>query len=357
MVAPTLQWDLGTAYDLFMSLQVLHRPGDYGLRAAWAAGMRSRLPSAEREFLERLLPTNFMYSAPLRWCYELPAPKDSVTALEVLAETPAAQRLPNLLLDDHKDEQPFKEIVQEVSQRGSWSEEDQEKLRELYVKEWKKTVPAKTIQAELDMWAGVADYGERILSALQAYYEVFFAEEERRIQPILEEQLHRAQALAKKLDILDLLEELSQGVRLSEMPEVKELILAPTYWGAPFLYFGEIDEGRRIMLFGARPENASVVPGEIVPDQLLNALKAMSDPTRLRILRYLNTEALTPTQLARRLRLRAPTVIHHLHALRAAGLVSISLGAGKERAYRSRHEGVQATCDMLKDFLEDTDGD
>ncbi len=356
MVSPTLHWDLGTAYDLFMSLQVLHRPGDYGLRAAWAAGMRSRLPAAEREFLERLVPTNFMHAAPIRWCYELPAPKDSVTALDVLAETPPAQRLPNLLLDESKEEDQFREIVDEIRERGAWNEADVERMRELYNKYWKKPVPPKMIQAEFDMWAHPADYGEGVLSALQAYYEVFFAEEERRIQPVLEEQLERAQKLAEKMDVLDLLEELSRGVRLEEIPEGTEITLAPTYWGAPFLYFGEISKTHRIMLFGARPENASVVPGEIVPDQLLNALKAMSDPTRLRILRYLHAEPLTPTQLARRLRLRAPTVIHHLQSLRSAGLVSIQVGEGKERAYRSRQEGVDTTCAMLKEFLKEPEG-
>ena len=40
--SPQLTWDIGTAYDFFMSLEVLHHPDDYGLRASWAAGVRSR---------------------------------------------------------------------------------------------------------------------------------------------------------------------------------------------------------------------------------------------------------------------------------------------------------------------------
>ena len=50
---PTLTWEAGTAYDLFISLLVLHDPGRVGLRAAWAAGVRSRLPGAERAFLKQ----------------------------------------------------------------------------------------------------------------------------------------------------------------------------------------------------------------------------------------------------------------------------------------------------------------
>ena len=80
-----------------------------------------------------------------------------------------------------------------------------------------------------------------------------------------------------------------------------------------------------VVLFGARPAEVALVPGEVVPDAMLRALKALSDPTRLLILRYLSDQPQTPSQLARRLRLRPPTVIHHLSALRLAGLVYISL--------------------------------
>lgn len=40
-----LYWDFGTAYDLFLSLHVLHEPDIFGLKASWAAGVRSRIPS------------------------------------------------------------------------------------------------------------------------------------------------------------------------------------------------------------------------------------------------------------------------------------------------------------------------
>lgn len=32
MTTPRITWDLGTAYDLFISLHVLHEPVDFGLR-------------------------------------------------------------------------------------------------------------------------------------------------------------------------------------------------------------------------------------------------------------------------------------------------------------------------------------
>jgi len=348
-----VRWDIGTAYDLFISLQVLHRPNDFGLRAAWAAGMRSRLPVAEREFFDSLVNTSFMHGASIRWCYELPAPKDGATAIEVLAETPVRQRLPALILEGCEDWEGIEAVQRSVLERGSWDESDAERLRMEWQKhEAGKVVANKRVTAELDLWARAEEFGERIVDALQAYYEAFYAEEERRIQPVLEAELEQAQKLAEQSDLLELLEKLSRGVRLMEVPKAEELVLAPTYWGSPFLFFGCLGKGRQIMLFAARPEDASVVPGEIVPDALVNALKAMSDPTRLRILRYLMAEPLTPTRLARRLRLRPPTVIHHLHTLRSAGLVRVSLDESKEKAYQVRLEAVRSICNALVGFLE-----
>src|SRR5690606_8597673 len=121
-----------------------------------------------------------------------------------------------------------------------------------------------------------------------------------------------AQELAERLSVGDLLEELSQGVRLDELAAAGELVMVPSYWCTPLIYYGRVSPTRHIALFGARPADAALIPGEIVPEALLRSLKALSDPTRLRILRYLSAEPLAPAHMARRLRLRMPTVLHHL---------------------------------------------
>jgi DNA-binding transcriptional ArsR family regulator len=150
----------------------------------------------------------------------------------------------------------------------------------------------------------------------------------------------------------DLLEELSHGLRFDELPAAREYVLAPSYWGAPILFAGYAGSQRRIYLFGARPPEMSLVPGQVVPDGLMRSLKALSDSTRLRILHYLAEEPLTPSQLARRLRLRPPTVIHHLRTLRLAGLVQVTVGEDEEtKCYAVRAEAVDAACAALRGFV------
>ena len=52
MKVEQLSWKHGTAYDLFISLHVLHEPEHFVIRPAWAAGVRSRL-SAQDQKLDR----------------------------------------------------------------------------------------------------------------------------------------------------------------------------------------------------------------------------------------------------------------------------------------------------------------
>ena len=343
-----IQWDTGTAYDFFISLWVLHEPEQVGLRGSWAAGVRSRLPGPEREILQRVTPVIW----PLPWVYKLPAPKDTATALRVWRDLSPIERL--LALTPNTPA-PIEALWREVAGRGAWHEADLKGLVEaLQGEDWKKH-PLATVRKVageyLDLWANPAEATDLLLSAYECYYDVFFAEEEQRIRPALEAALARAKEMAQRSGRWDeLLEELSQGVRIAKDWEQKTLILAPSYWGTPLAIMADFEPDKLLFLFGARPAEQSLIPGEVVPDALYQALKALADPTRLRILRYLTNEPLAPAELARRLRLRSPTVIHHLDALRLARLVTVTLEAEGKR-YTIRPDAVAAVCALLGGFL------
>lgn len=343
---PRLIWDIGTAYDMFISLHVLHEPDTYGLRGSWAAGVRSRLPTPERDIIQQFTTS---VAWPLHWVYTLPEPKDAETALRALAQMPAAERLPALALSCYVSDEAA-QVLKDVAARQSWNKRDLTRLQEVSEKKHgKKKTSKEKITRTLALWSRPEETGEGLLASLQAYQKVFFAEEEKRILPALQEALAQARALAEELPLATLLEELSQGLRFDEL-EMEELILVPSFWATPLMIFMPLSQGREMYVFGGRPADASLVPGEVVPDALFQALKALADPTRLRILHYLSAEPLTPAELARRLRLRAPTVIHHLHTLRLARLVQLTLGHDGQR-YAARREAIMAACDMLQDFL------
>jgi DNA-binding transcriptional ArsR family regulator len=344
---------MGTAYDFFISLVVLHKPATFGVRSAWAAGMRQRLPTRDRETLEAYQDC-VVVSPPLQWLHSLPDPKDSVTMLQIARELPPLERL-YALIGLMQAESVLRELVEKVTVQGEWKDADLVELT-AYYKSKKKGKSIGDLTKKLDIWAEASGFSDRLLQALQTYYEAFFSDDERRILPALKDGLAKAQRFARQHELPELFEELSQGVRYSaeRFKGVDDLILAPSFWASPFIFYSS--SLPLIILFGARPESASLVPGELVPDSLTTSLSALSDPTRLRILRYLSSESLTPTQLATRLRLRTPTVNHHLKALRTAGLIYLmSDPQKKETHYQTRIERLNMIWDMLKEFISGQD--
>lgn len=345
-----LSWDSGTAYDFFISLFVLHYADEFGLRPSWTAGVRQRLSAGNREFLLHL----FSFSGvPLDWVLSLPAPKDAAAALEAVAALPPAARLPALTLPAETPAEVSATLAA-IARRGSWSEAEFEYLRLNYRRRGLPPTPA-ALTYLLRTWAEAERSGEILLSALQEYQQVFFAEEEVRLQPALEAGLQRGRDLAARLPLDALVEELSHGIHLTDLETLSELVLAPSYWTSPRIFLAKPAPGRLLLVYDARPEFESVAPGADAPDALVLALKALADPTRLRILRHLTSGPLTPSELARRLRLRPPTVIHHLRLLRLAGLVHIIIGEQDEKRYATRQESLKGIYTALEDFLSQSE--
>jgi DNA-binding transcriptional ArsR family regulator len=349
----SLHWDTGTAYDFILSLFVLHFPAEFGLRRTWAAGVRQRLSPVSREFLERFFS---FASPPLTWLASLPAPKDAAVVLRTLANLSPLDRLAAFTITPDMPART-NQVLLGIAGRGAWSEEEQDFLSSDYLVRGMPLKPAG-LAALLKTWAVAGSSSGMLLAALREYQQVFFAEEENRIRPALEDGLLRAQEMAGHMSVEALIEVLSRGVRLETLGIINDLTLAPSYWTMPLVFVNVLRTGEALMVFGTRPEASSqdleiesVAPGAGASDPLVLALKALGDPTRLRILRYLSDAPLTPTELARRLRLRTPTVVHHLRLLRLAGLVQVLIGAENERRYAARLETLQNIHASLQDFI------
>jgi DNA-binding transcriptional ArsR family regulator len=344
---PNIIWDYGTAFDLFASLHVLHHPENFGLRPSWAAGVRSRLTGQQRNILEEA--QRLFFNSPLAWVASLPEPKDADTVLSALARMPAARRLPTLA-QHAEDGQDVYLLLHKVLEGGGWDEVDLHQLQQ-HKFAVRGQIEQDQLVKTLNWWSHSGEFGERYLEALHAYVKVFFSEEEQRIYPYLQQSLSHAQDRAQRLVFSELFIELSQGAKIAAMEDAHQVTLVPSYWTTPLVMYDRLIKDRWVVLFGARPSQAALVPGDPVPDALLRSLKALSDPTRLLILRYLSDQPLNPTQLAKKLRLRSPTVIHHLNALRLAGLVYVTLEEHEEKRYTVRSSAVADAFDGLRKFM------
>lgn len=342
-----LIWHSGTGYDFFVSLYVLHHPGDFGLRPSWAAGVRSRLPAEQRDFLEH---AQYFLRVPMTWFAALQTTEwDAADILAALDRLSAEQRFEALFLP--YDVPP--DLIQarnEITKRGEWTPADMEAVRLAYARRY-GALHTDAVKKLCNAWAQPAEFAGRYLEVLHTYYQVFFAEEEERIRPVLQKGLTEARELANQLPPGQLVERLSRGVQLPQVDTLEQLDLAPSYWSSPLIFSSPTGPGRMFFLFGVRSEPTGLIPGDHMPGGLVEALKALADPTRLRILRYLSQEPMTPSQLSRRLRLRAPTVVHHLRELRLAGLVQISFQVEGEKRYALRREALNGLHLMMEDFL------
>jgi DNA-binding transcriptional ArsR family regulator len=173
----------------------------------------------------------------------------------------------------------------------------------------------------------------------------------KRPAPALQAGLKKSQELALKLNSSELVEKLSRGVIFEEVSSAQEIILVPSYWLMPFVIPTNPAKGCIQIVFSCRSEVQSVAPVAETPDPLVNALKSLADPTRLRILRYLSDQPGTSTELAQRLRLRPPTVLHHLQMLRLAALVAIRINDKGEKRYTANMETINVIFTTIKDFL------
>ncbi len=272
---------------------------------------------------------------------------------ETRQDLPASVRLRTLTLPSTLPGEA-KETLDHIATRRAVNSKEKELLGSTILNRNVKLKPAELEQL-LKIWVDPDKSSELLMNSLQEYYQAFFTDEETRILPALKAGLENAQELSKKVKLPALVEKLSRGVRFEDVKTAKEIILVPSYWSTPFVFHTTPAEGVMQIVFGCRPDFQSIAPGAETPDKLINALKSLADPTRLRILQYLTGEPLTPTELSRKLRLRPPTVLHHLQGLRLAELVAIRVSETGEKRYTVRSETLDVIFKSVKKFIINQD--
>lgn len=347
MVHMDLSWDCSTKYDFFISLSVLLNPERFNVRPTWAAGVRSRIPSEERRVL-KILHSHF--HLPSIWCYKTPLPaKAGEALLLILQGIPDDHILTELFLQT-TEEQAIREQLKRIILLGCWQDEDIQPLKQEFEQLliFNKSTEIKTL---LTLFCEPAETGRLYKKALVHYYHTFFKEEEERILPYLEKSLKQGRLLAESQPPLKLVESLCNGLTLQLEPSIQELVCSPSYWITPLISYDHISPGKSMLLYGCRPMTETVVPGENLSAHMMQSIKAIADPTRLKIIKLLQQAPLSPKVISDQLRLRPPTVIHHLQILRSCGLVHLILNEAEERLYSIEAEALQETLQELEDFL------
>jgi len=347
---PVLRWEWGTGYDLFASLFILHQKGHTGVRRSWAAGVRNRLNPLSREALQRAVPA---IGVPFHWLRDLGPHPEADAAVTELGRMPPEEALLttiNPVIGRHP-------CARGIAAHGSYCDDDVDEITSsLQAELSSRTIERCEVAEHLSLLAEAETLGREVVAGLREYHDRFFREEVERIRPLVSAEVERAMEMSGSMDVVQLVEELSGGLEMTGLKEASTIVLVGAFWAGPLVLYDTLADGTPVIVFSARPRTVSLIPGEPVPETLILSLQAVSDPTRLRILRLLGQSALTQAELARQLRLRPPTITHHLQLLRLANLIRLTEPANGEKRYGVRPSRLGGIMEELQGFLTSLPG-
>ncbi|OKP77840.1 ArsR family transcriptional regulator [Paenibacillus sp. P3E] len=182
---------------------------------------------------------------------------------------------------------------------------------------------------------------------LRLWYEQYFRHTEQKILPLLIEDASEKKMLESKMDIVPLIEYASGGIVVEDIPELETIVLLPTVHNRPINTYCFY----KTMMLVQYPVDVPLDSEDEPPTVLLRLTKALSDPTRLRMLRFIAHEPKTLWEMQSELSQSREMLMHHLLILRVAGLLRVHLrGEGTER-YSIRPDGASELQMFLESYI------
>jgi DNA-binding transcriptional ArsR family regulator len=189
---------------------------------------------------------------------------------------------------------------------------------------------------------------DRYVRLLEAWDEQYFRLVDPAILRGLAADAAAKRALVGAMAPDALVEAATCGVHFVPQPGPELVLLVPQYHFRPWNVFQDC-RGLRVIQYPA--DALPAVPGE-PPPGLLRLTRALSDESRLRILRFLATGPRSFTDVVQFMGLAKSTVHHHMVVLRAAGLVRVhDTGEKVTSSYSLRPGAVDRLRDMLHAYL------
>lgn len=220
-------------------------------------------------------------------------------------------------------------------------------LRSLSLGELYELLETDLLYGREELLSGLGAIREGFVCRLSAWNEQYFRHLDPAILEGLEADADSKRALARLTTPDDLIEIATNGVSLLKSDGVEVVLLVPQYHYRPWNLYADF-RGTRFYQYPA--DALPTPPGEPPPD-LVRAARALSDPSRLRILRHLGEGPRSFTELVQLTGLSKSTVHHHTVILRAARLIRvIDAGAGPD-TYTLRTDLVDELSSRFSTYL------
>lgn len=146
---------------------------------------------------------------------------------------------------------------------------------------------------------------------------------------------------------MEIYEQVTQGIRLYPNENLRKVVIIPQYHARPIVISTLSNE----FMFTYYPSDVLPPEDNYPAPDLLRLTKALSDETRLYILRLLTGNQLNFSEVVREVGLSKSTIHYHLIALRAAGLVIVH-SQGKSTEYSLRLEALDMLPQRIGSYLD-----
>lgn len=343
--AKRVTFRLSPFMETFWSMHVLQEPEHHRLNQNWVRGMRKKTLAIRRD-LRRF---SFAYRGAPTACGIPDLAGESGSFLEELARLRAAtesEATRFFTRSFYRASEPIAtglDVPPQVEERFLVHAKEVHASSELA--EAALAAPAKTLNSFADL--------------VERYWYSGFDERWEHYRPLLERAIEDVrERIATRGGLPDFFKRLPLDVRVNpacdgftvDRPHDHEvtigpadrLVLTPSFMTWPHVRVSCERPGLFAIAFGPMTELdrlASVPP----PDQLLRALEAIADDTRLRVLRFLSEVPRSTQELSALVSVTAPTLSEHLHKLEDSGVV---------RSHRDGHYMVYELNLDLDDISE-----
>jgi hypothetical protein len=188
----------------------------------------------------------------------------------------------------------------------------------------------------------------RLLTALERFWQLAYAEEFRATRPMMERSVAYHQSLNYSTSFPELFTTVT-GRRLPEpiaelLPSITTVTFLPSCYVGPYVAFTRARD--HLYLF----YNCRSVPGALTAvdgASLYPPLKALADETRLQILSLLQGRELYAQEIVDLLDISQPAVSRHLNLMAAAGVLKIRR-EGNTKYYAVKGDTLAHLADALR---------
>jgi DNA-binding transcriptional ArsR family regulator len=336
----TVEFDARPAWDFMVSLG-LGDAADHDLTATdrdWLADARASLTPEQRGRIDGLFDCHAesaLDSLP-SMVIERPDVRTAADVVRLLESTPAQVLAAGTLREALTEDVPS-EVVERASHGDAGALDAIEPL--LCSPSIGPIVREFTTHAERDM---------RFVIDIARAWLVAFGPIEARIERIQAADIALRRAETADLPPTEAIERITGGLRLVPEPRIRRVLLGPSVFVRPFNFLHQHGDWRGFW-YPVADEVLETEAGE-PSASMVRLFRALSDPTRLQVLRLLTERDWYLTELATKVELSKPTMKHHLVNLRAAGLVTV-IEEGSLTYYRLRRERLAEGGSELRRYL------